>query len=110
MAEHRTNILRRNSSKLVQEIGDGGTIKIDSIRSSSKEAENTAHSKRGFIPTTVDFIRRCQTKDQALEIIDFLERRNEIERNYAKMLKSQLVELGLSSFGKHRRIGCYERS
>lgn len=93
---------------MAEEIGGAGTININAVRSSQKEAEKATHVEHGYEPTVIDFIRRCQTEDQALEIINFLEGRNEIEESYAKRLRAQLAERGLRSFGKHRGPGCYE--
>ena len=107
MSERIRKKLRRNYPNLAEEWGGAGTVRIDAVRTSLTEAEKMAHSVQGYEPTTIDFIRRCDNDDQALEIINFLEERGEIESNYAQRLRTQLVERGLRSFGKRRKPGCY---
>ncbi len=62
---------------------------------------------RGFMPTVIDFIRRCDTESEALEIIDYMERRGEISSEYAYHLRRQLSEQGLRSFGSKKESGFY---
>ena len=64
----------------------------------------------GYEPGVIDFICRCRTVDEALEIIEFMLKRKEITEEYADELKRQLVERGLESFGPHRTAGYYERA
>jgi hypothetical protein len=78
------------------------SVSFSSVRSDPKEAE-----KASFEPTAVDFIRRCDTEEQALEIIDFLESRKEIHHDYADKLRKQLKERGLRSFGSKKKPGYY---
>ncbi len=94
---------------LSREMRGKGTITINSVRSSPREAERTAHTAYGYEPTVVDYLRRCATDAQALEIIDFLETKGEIDDDYAKRLRRQLAEQGLGSFGKRKKPGHYER-
>ncbi|MHA2406617.1 MAG: DUF2095 family protein, partial [Candidatus Hermodarchaeia archaeon] len=63
----------------------------------------------GYSPDIIDFLRRCNTEDEALEIIDFLEKRREINPNHAKELRNQLKTQGLQSFGTKKIWGHYER-
>jgi hypothetical protein len=100
---------RRRFPNLSRELADGRGVRIDAVRSSPEEAEKAAHGLEGYEPTVIDFIRRCETDEEALEIIDFMEKRGEIAPEYAKRLRSQLVRLGVRSFGKRRMPGCYER-
>ena len=100
---------RRKFPNLVQEMGSTGTVRIDAVRTSVKEAEKVAHSIQGYEPTVIDFIRRCKSDEQALEVIDFLEKRGEVEPGYAERLRDQLVRWGLRSFGSRKNPGCYEQ-
>ncbi|MFX1319043.1 MAG: DUF2095 family protein [Promethearchaeota archaeon] len=63
----------------------------------------------GHSPDVIDFIRRCSSEDEALEIINFLERRGEIKTHHAKELRDQLRRRGVRSFGTQKRWGHYER-
>jgi hypothetical protein len=94
---------------LIDELGSRGTLRIDAVRSSRQEAEKAAHSLHGYEPTAVDFIRRCDTQEQAFEIIDFLETNGSIESAYAKRLREQLASQGLRSFGPKKKPGYYQQ-
>jgi len=63
----------------------------------------------GYMPDAVAFIRRCDTEEQALEIIDYLERKGRITPEYADKLRRQLKEKGLRSFGPKKEPGYYFR-
>ena len=60
-------------------------------------------------PGTIDFIRRCSTKEEAFEIIDFLLKRNEISLDEFDSLKNQIKNQGLASFGPQKKKGYYEK-
>jgi len=85
-------------------------VAISSIRSDAQTGEH-AVSKRfdGYVPDAIDFIRRCDNEKQAEEIIDFLEKRNEINSAYARRLKRQLREKGVRSFGPKKQDDYYSR-
>ena len=85
-------------------------VGISSIRSDAPTGEK-ASSKTfdGYIPDIIDFIRRCDNEQQAVEIIEYLERRQEIGSAYAKKLKKQLKEKGVRSFGSKKQDDYYSR-
>lgn len=62
---------------------------------------------RGFDPQAIDFIRRAKTKEQALEVLEFLENRGELSEENCQKIKAQLHEEGLESFGEHKPDGYY---
>jgi hypothetical protein len=69
-------------------------------------------AKRKFAehdPDAIDFIRRCSTEDQAYEIIEYLEKREELTKEGADELCKQLREQGLKSFGRKKKSGHYDR-
>ncbi|MBA7501888.1 hypothetical protein ES706_00463 [subsurface metagenome] len=107
MSKRTRKEFRRKYPNLTEELGGAGTVKIQAVRTSAKEAEKTSHNLHGYEPTAVDFIRRCENDAQALEIINFLEKNGKIEPSYARHLRAQLAERGLQSFGKRRKSGCY---
>ena len=85
-------------------------ISIKSIRSNPKAAEKktkTRESLSNYDPDIVDFLRRCDTKQQAEEIIIYMENRREITKSYAKKLRQQLKQKGLRSFGSKKEEGYY---
>jgi len=65
---------------------------------------------RGYTPNVIDFIMRCDKNEEAIEIIDYLEKRKEITPAYASSLRKQINEKGVRSFGKKRTPGYYFRA
>ncbi|MFW9923021.1 MAG: DUF2095 family protein [Candidatus Thorarchaeota archaeon] len=61
----------------------------------------------GYNPNAIDFIRRCDTDEQAFEIIDFLEKKEEITGSEADSLRKQIKTKGLRSFGEKKIAGFY---
>jgi hypothetical protein len=95
-------LLRRKFPHIAAELEEDPSLSFSSFRSDPQEAERAT-----FEPTAVDFIRRCDTEEEALEIIDFLESRKEIAHDYADKLRRQLKERGLRSFGPKKKPGYY---
>jgi len=58
---------------------NGDKIAINSVRSEVQTGEKAA-SKRfvNYVPDVIDFVRRCETEEQAEEIIAYLQKRGEI--------------------------------
>jgi hypothetical protein len=101
---------QRMFPNLAQEMENGECTKttINSVRSNPAAAEK-AVAKRftGYIPDAIDFLRRCNRKEEAEEIISYLEKRREISPEYAKKLRKQLKEKGVRSFGSKKEDGYY---
>ncbi|MCD6465196.1 DUF2095 family protein [Candidatus Bathyarchaeota archaeon] len=96
---------------LAREIENGGCkIAITSVRLNPEEGEKAASKKfEGYNPDVIDFLRRCDTHEQAEEIIAYLERRGEINSQYAANLRKQLKEKGVRSFGPKKEDAYYLR-
>ena len=62
---------------------------------------------QGFDPKAVDFIRRAKTNEEAIEVLDYLEKRGELSLDDCQNLKIQLEKHGLESFGEHKEDGFY---
>jgi len=62
---------------------------------------------RGYEPDVIDFIRRAETVEDALKVIEYLEKRGELSKGRADSLRKQLLEKGLSSFGPRKKPGYY---
>jgi len=86
---------------------DDNRITITSVRSDIESGEKIVSSFRGYNPDVIDFLRRCDSEEQANEIIDYLERRKEISGKYAAQLRRQLKEKGVRSFGSKKEDGYY---
>lgn len=89
-------------------------VRIDGVRWQETDRAKTAAAPKPakfakYAPDIVDFVRRCGTEEEALEIIAFMEQRREIDAEYAKTLRDQLRTRGLRSFGPKKTWGHYER-
>jgi hypothetical protein len=90
--------------------GEEGKVPISSVRTDSDTAEQTAsHEFRYYDPTVIDFIRRCDTEAEAEAIIEFLEKRGELAKEYAAKLREQLKKEGVRSFGSKKEDNHYFR-
>jgi hypothetical protein len=85
-------------------------VSINSVRS-DPPAEEKASGKRfdNYNPDVIDFICRCDNDKQAKEIIDYMEKRGEIDQKYAQKLRTHLRKKGVRSFGARRDEGYYLR-
>ncbi|NJE85728.1 DUF2095 domain-containing protein [Thermococcus sp. CX2] len=91
---------------------EGGGVPIDAYRTDEREAiveEDELMDFTGYNPTIIDFLRRCETDEEALEIINWMEERGEITHEMAKELRITLVEKGVRAFGPKKEWGWYER-
>ena len=66
-----------------------------------EETRTASRSKKarkfsGHTPGVIDFICRCKTEEEALEIIDYMLRKGDISENHSNDLKNQLKEKGYS--------------
>jgi hypothetical protein len=62
---------------------------------------------QGYTPTAVDYLRRCEDEAQAEQTISYLERKKEVSAEYAELLRKQLREKGLRSFGAKKEDDYY---
>lgn len=94
---------------LSRELEEGG-VPIDAYRLEENEAiDEDVRDFSGYRPTVIDFLRRCETDDEALEIINWLEERGEITHEMAKDLRITLVKKGVRAFGSKKEWGWYEK-
>ena len=83
-------------------------IAVNSVRTDEQSGESAASERYvHYVPDVIDFIRRCDTEEQAEEIIAYLEKRGEIEKQYAERLRKQLKEKGVRSFGPKKEENYY---
>ena len=105
--------LKKLFPHLVNEM-ETGVSKID-LNRVSEPAPSTEPSYKedrkytGFTPGAVDFICRCKAPPQAEEIITYLEKKGDINKNEAAALRTQLKAKGLASFGPHKGPGFYDK-
>jgi hypothetical protein len=87
-------------------------VPVKSIRTDSKTGEKATNRERfiNYVPDVIDFLRRCDTKEQAEEIIAYMEKRCEINKEYAYKLRAQLKQKGVRSFGPKKEENYYLRN
>lgn len=102
--------LVKHFPNLLTEIkGKRKSVKIDSV----KEYDNT-FPRELVNPGAIDFIRRCTSEEEALNILDYLLKRKEISTKKYESLKEEICqENGLQKLinrhGGLKRPGYYER-
>jgi hypothetical protein len=88
--------------------GGDNRVPIDAVRTDPEAAKKAMPDKfRNYDPTVVDFIRRCDTEEQAEEIIAYLEKKNEVTKEHAAKLRKQLKKKGVRSFGPKKEDSYY---
>ena len=89
------------------DLGDN-KVSIHSVRTDPEVGEKVASEEfRNFVPTVIDFLRRCDNANQAEEIISFLERKGELTKESAKTLRERLKKEGVRSFGSKKEADYY---
>jgi hypothetical protein len=99
---------RQSFPALAKELEEESTqsFKIDGVRTMSEES-NQSQEKQTYTPDVVDYIRRCDTVPQAVEIVDFLAKQGEITATQAKAIKAQIKAEGIRSFGAKKEKDHY---
>jgi hypothetical protein len=83
-------------------------VGIRSVRTDTGTGENAVSERFvHYTPDVIDFVRRCDNEQQAEEMIAYLEKRGELERQYAERLRKQLKEKGVRSFGSKKEADYY---
>ena len=92
------NEVKRLFPNLLREIEcEEQTVAIGSVRSNTKSGEEYAS---GEPLDVINYLRKCEKEEKALEIIGYFEKQGKISSEYAKSLRIQLLQQGLRSFGK----------
>ena len=86
-------------------------IKIDGVRTNPDKQTSgrqiSGKNWQGYDPDIIDFLRRAKSEEEAIEVIEYMQQREEISEPYAKRLITQLNEEGLKSFGSPKKGGYY---
>ncbi|MBN1328647.1 MAG: DUF2095 family protein [Candidatus Heimdallarchaeota archaeon] len=72
-----------------------------------KRALQDPYRFAGYDPDAIDFIRRCDSNEQAYEIINYLEKKGEITSVEATNLRQRIEKEGIRSFGPKKEHGFY---
>jgi hypothetical protein len=101
---------RQSFPALAKELEENSTqsFKIDGVQTMSEESDQ-GQEKQTYTPDVIDYIRRCDTVPQAVEIVDFLTKQGEITAAQAKAIKSQIKAEGIRSFGAKKEKDHYLR-
>jgi hypothetical protein len=101
--------IKRMFPNLAKELEvEDNKVPINSVRTDAPAGEEAVSRKFvHYLPDVVDFIRRCDTDEQGLEITAYLEKRGEIDMQYANRLRKQLREKGVRSFGPKKESDYY---
>ena len=88
---------------------DKNKVPVNSVRTDLQTGEKAAAKEKfvHYMPDVIDFIRRCDTREQAEEIVAYMEKRGEIDKRYAARLREQLKQKGVRSFGPKKEEGYY---
>ena len=97
---------KKRFPKLAEEMENGASRVDIEFQMEKPKAKRTLADHD---PDAIDFIRRCSNEDQAYEIIEYLEKRGEVTKEVADELCRRLREEGLSSFGRKKKTGHYDR-
>ena len=96
---------------LADELVNGKSIAdLENETIKQKRTLNTNRRWEGYDPDIIDFIRRCETPEQASKIINYMSNEGGISSEMAEKLKRQLEEEGVRSFGKLKETGYYHRN
>lgn len=104
--------LKKMFPNLAKELQTNGKkVQVNSVRTNQEDGEKAATSQSfdHYMPDVIDFVRRCDSKEQAEEIIDYMEKMGEIDGKYAQKLRRQLREKGVRSFGTKKEQDYYLR-
>jgi hypothetical protein len=111
--EYDREEFRERFPALSRELEAEAELQITAYRTSEEEAleeeELELQDFSGYNPTIIDFLRRCETDEEALEIINWMESRGEITHEIAKDLRITLTKKGVRAFGPKKEWGWYEK-
>jgi len=102
--------LKKLFPNLAEEVFRGESkVRIDASSVDTADGDKAAIRRfAGFSATVIDFVRRCDTEEEAKEIISFMEKRNEISGEYAAEIWEKIKKEGLRGLGPKKNRGFYE--
>ncbi|MFO7836139.1 MAG: DUF2095 family protein [Candidatus Thorarchaeota archaeon] len=96
-----------NYPALDKELKSGNTkkMKIDGVRRQPRQEGRKR--EQTFLPDVADYIRRCDTIEEAFEIVDYMLKRGKIDKVEAQEIKEIVKQEGLRVFGEKKEEGHY---
>ena len=109
MLEFDLEEFRRRYPNLARELERGIGVKRLSELVEQQQSQEEVREDEGppSNPTAIDYLRRCRSVQEALEVLDYLERTGEISRGERQELEERLLSEGLESFGPRKSFGYY---
>jgi hypothetical protein len=108
LADLNRRELKQKYPNLAKELeSHEGTLQVTSADGVDIVEKTTEHSFTGYVPTAIDYLRRCDDNEQAEKTINYLEKKGEINNEYANQLRRTLKECGLRSFGSKKEDDYY---
>ena len=114
--------LERQFPQLMHELSDnkkslkikGIDYEIEQSEEKNKEVQTSNNCEDILNPGAIDFIRRCKNREDALEILEYLLERNELNIQDYNSLKNRIKEEGgfekfIAECGGLKTPGYYER-
>lgn len=108
--------LKEKCPNLYKELKNSPSLSIDGIRKTDQKGENEKKNQeesRDYstnFPSVIDHLLGCSTDEEALEIIDFFEKKDELDTRFAKKMREQIKKRGIRSFGEKRKKGSIEKN
>jgi hypothetical protein len=98
--------LKKMFPNLTKEMqSDENKVPVKSVRTDPETGEKAANRERfvNYVPDVIDFLRRCETKEQAEEIITYMEKRGEVNKEYAQELRAQLKRKASEALDRRKK-------
>ena len=92
-----------DDTEAVEKIPDIVDVSEDEFLKPIKAVDKLQH----FTPSVIDFIRRCDTTEQAQEIISYLQKKGELTQEQTKELERKLKREGIRGFGPKKEENYY---
>lgn len=105
--------LKEKCPNLFEELQNSPSISIDGMEKEQMEKEeggNEIQDHSTAFPSVMDHLLGCETADEAYEIIEYFEKRDELDKRLAKKMREQIEKKGLRSFGEKREKGEIEKN
>ncbi|PTD94428.1 DUF2095 domain-containing protein [archaeon SCG-AAA382B04] len=103
--------LKEKCPNLFEELENSPSLSIDEIKAKeTKKDEEEIDIHKTRFPSVVDHLLGCKTDEEAKKIIEYFEKRDEIDPQLAKKMKEQIKKKGVRSFGEKREKGEIEKN
>jgi hypothetical protein len=99
LKDYEVEEFKRRYPNLARELEDG-----IGVRSMAELAEG---AEPPFMPTAVDYLRRCRSLKEAFDVLEYLARTGQLSEEDKGSLREELMKGGLESLGPRREFGYY---